>query len=89
MDRRAEQKRTLSAPRRNPGMLARLLFFTMDLFYGRKRRWPMRSARSASTSGTTRTRASRASATRASPEGPARDKRTDEVMCLERLRIAI
>ena len=34
---RAEQARTLSLPRRRCGVLARLLFITMDLFYGRRR----------------------------------------------------
>jgi ubiquinol oxidase len=32
-----EQTRTLSSPRRKYGFLARLLFFTLDLFYGRAR----------------------------------------------------
>lgn len=36
VDLRAEQERTLAAPRRPYGPLARLLFFTMDLFYGRR-----------------------------------------------------
>ncbi len=34
---RAEQRATLAAPRRNYGLPARLLFITMDLFYGRER----------------------------------------------------
>jgi ubiquinol oxidase len=33
----AEQQRTLASPRRRYGFLARLLFFTMDLVYGRAR----------------------------------------------------
>ena len=33
----AEQQRTLASPRRRYGFLARLLFITMDLVYGRKR----------------------------------------------------
>lgn len=33
----AEQQRTLSSPRRRYGLLARLLFVTMDLVYGRRR----------------------------------------------------
>ena len=33
----AEQQRTLASPRRRYGFLARLLFFTMDLVYGRTR----------------------------------------------------
>jgi hypothetical protein len=37
VDLEAEQNRTLSSPRRRYGLLAKLLFFTMDLFYGRKR----------------------------------------------------
>src|SRR5262245_13460066 len=32
-----EQSRTLSSPRRRYGILARALFFTLDLFYGRPR----------------------------------------------------
>jgi hypothetical protein len=32
-----EQRRTLSSPRRRYGILARALFFTLDLFYGRPR----------------------------------------------------
>lgn len=32
----AEQERTLTSPRRSYSLLARLLFVTMDLFYGRK-----------------------------------------------------
>ena len=31
-----EQKKTLSSPRMSYGLLARILFFTMDLFYGKK-----------------------------------------------------
>lgn len=31
-----EQERTLASPRRNYGFLARVLFLTMDIFYGRK-----------------------------------------------------
>lgn len=34
---KAEQDRTLAAPRRDYGLLARTLFFGMDLVYGRKR----------------------------------------------------
>ena len=34
---RAEQARTLATPRRRYGLLARLLFLTMDLCYGRRR----------------------------------------------------
>ncbi|MBF5041579.1 hypothetical protein FGE12_04215 [Aggregicoccus sp. 17bor-14] len=37
VDLRAEQQRTLATPRRRYGFLARLLFITMDLVYGRKR----------------------------------------------------
>ncbi len=37
MDLKAEQEKTLSSDRRRYGMLARVLFFTMDFFYGRKR----------------------------------------------------
>ncbi|MBI4433005.1 MAG: hypothetical protein HY592_05980 [Candidatus Omnitrophica bacterium] len=37
VDLRDEQIRTLSLPRRRYGVLASLLFVTMDLFYGRKR----------------------------------------------------
>lgn len=37
---RAEQEKTLAAPRLRYGLLARMLFFTMDLFYGRKRTLP-------------------------------------------------
>jgi ubiquinol oxidase len=33
----AAQAETLAAPRRNYGVLARLLFFTLDLLYGKKR----------------------------------------------------
>ncbi len=33
----AEQARTLRSPRRNYGMLAQMLFISMDLFYGKKR----------------------------------------------------
>jgi hypothetical protein len=36
-DLKAEQEATLSAPRRSYGLLARLLFFSMDLVYGKKR----------------------------------------------------
>jgi hypothetical protein len=36
-DLKAEQAATLSAPRRRYGLLARALFFGMDLVYGRKR----------------------------------------------------
>lgn len=35
VDYQAEQQKTLATPRRKYGFLARLLFFTMDLFYGR------------------------------------------------------
>jgi len=35
-----EQKKTLEAPRRKYGILAKMLFFTMDLFYGPKRTLP-------------------------------------------------
>ncbi|HET7876152.1 MAG TPA: hypothetical protein VFN71_11590 [Methylomirabilota bacterium] len=35
---RREQERTLAAPRMRYGPLARLLFLSMDLFYGRRRR---------------------------------------------------
>ena len=34
---KAEQRHTLAAPRRRCGILARLLFITMDLLYGKKR----------------------------------------------------
>jgi len=34
---KAEQEKTLAAPRRSYGFLASLLFFTMDLFYGKRR----------------------------------------------------
>jgi len=34
---KAEQEKTLGTPRLRYGLLARLLFFTMDAFYGRKR----------------------------------------------------
>lgn len=34
---RAEQERTLASPRRRCGFWARLLFLTMDIFYGRRR----------------------------------------------------
>ncbi len=37
VDYLAEQQKTLSTPRRNYGFLARMLFFMMDLFYGRTR----------------------------------------------------
>ena len=37
VDLRAEQQRTLATPRRRYGFLARLLFLTMDVVYGRKR----------------------------------------------------
>lgn len=37
MDLRSEQARTLAAPRRPYGLLARALFFGMDLVYGRAR----------------------------------------------------
>ena len=37
LDIRAEQEKTLAAPRRSYGFLASVLFFTMDLFYGRGR----------------------------------------------------
>lgn len=33
----AEQEKTLSAPRRKYGLFAKLLFISMDLFYGKKR----------------------------------------------------
>lgn len=36
-DRKTEQEITLAAPRRKYGLLASVLFFTMDLFYGKKR----------------------------------------------------
>lgn len=36
VDLKGEQRKTLAARRRNYGLLARLLFFGMDLFYGRK-----------------------------------------------------
>jgi ubiquinol oxidase len=36
-DLKAEQEKTLGTPRLRYGLLARLLFFTMDAFYGRKR----------------------------------------------------
>ena len=36
-DLRREQERTLATPRMRYGLLARLLFITMDLFYGRRR----------------------------------------------------
>ena len=37
IDLKAEQERTLSTRRRDYGLLALLLFWTMNLFYGRKR----------------------------------------------------
>jgi len=37
VDYDAEQKRTLESPRRKYGLLAKMLFFTMDLFYGKKK----------------------------------------------------
>lgn len=37
IDLKQAQQQTLSAPRRRYGLLAQLLFGTMDLFYGRKR----------------------------------------------------
>ncbi len=37
VDLKTEQEKTLSAGRRDYGFLARLLFWTMDLFYGRRR----------------------------------------------------
>ena len=36
-DLRREQERTLATPRMRYGLLSRLLFITMDLFYGRRR----------------------------------------------------
>lgn len=37
VDLRAEQQKTLSSPRRKYGFLAKILFVTMDLLYGKKR----------------------------------------------------
>ena len=36
-DLKIEQENTLKSPRRNYGLLARGLFVTLDLFYGKKR----------------------------------------------------
>ncbi len=36
-DLKAEQEKTLASPRIQYGVLARALFFTMDLFYGKER----------------------------------------------------
>jgi hypothetical protein len=36
---RDEQAKTLAAPMRNYGLLAKILFLVMDLFYGRRRSW--------------------------------------------------
>ncbi len=37
LELKREQQKTLASPRRQYGFLAKMLFFTMDLFYGKKR----------------------------------------------------